>query len=251
MTRSCNRIYGVKAIFFDLDDTLYFYVDGEKGPLHGPSSVYARDKVFSYLLDVYPHLEREDLLSTYEKIVQNVLREEAEGSYDAWNLRKRFSKLLLDLGLNDDELVKRLAAIYANTKAVFTKPCPDTYDVLSNLREKYVLGIITNGPSDLQREMISALRLEKYFSYIFISEEVGFRKPAKEIFQTALKKVACRSEEAVMVGDSLSEDIKPAKKLGMETVLLDPKNKFKKEDLALEERPDYLIRQFTELLNLY
>lgn len=249
--KSRRRRRGIKAIFFDLDNTLYFYVNGEKGPLHSPSSVYAMDKVFSYLLDVYPHLEREDLLSTYEKIMRNVLREEAEGSYDAWNLRKRFSKLLLNLGLKDNELVKRLAAIYANTKAAFTKPCPNTYDVLSNLSEKYVLGIITNGPGDLQREMISLLKLEKYFSYILISEEVGSRKLEKEIFQIAIKKAGCRPEEAVMVGDNPREDIEAAKNLGMKTVLFDSKNRFTKENLAPEERPDYLIRRLTELLDLY
>jgi len=114
-----------------------------------------------------------------------------------------------------------------------------------------VLGVITNGPSVYQREEISLLKLETYFSHILISEEVGFRKPAKEIFQTALKKVACRPEEAVMVGDNPREDIKPAKKLGMETVLFDPKNLFTKEDLMSREGPDNLIRRLTELLKLY
>lgn len=241
-TRSCSRRREVKAIFFDLDDTLYDY---------SSSSGYSKDKVFSYLLNRHPHLKQENILSSYEKIIQDAVEEEAKGLYDAWDRQKRFSKLLLSLGLKDDGLSKRLVTIFAKARAESSKPYPDVHDVLSKLREKYVLAIITNGPGVYQREEISLLKLEAYFSYILIAEEVGFRKPVKEIFQTALKKVACHPEEAVMVGNNPKEDIKPAKKLGMETVLFDPKNLFTKEDLMSREGPDNLIRRLTELLKLY
>ncbi len=242
MTRSCSRKREVKAIFFDLDNTLYDY---------NSSSDYSKNKVFSYLLDRYPHLKREDILSNYEKIIQDAVEKEAKGTYSAWDRRKRFSKLLLSLGLKDDGLSKRLVTIFAEARVESSKPYPDTQDVLSKLRGKYVLGVITNGPRVYQREEISLLKLETYFSHILISEEIGFRKPEKEIFQIAIKKAGCRPEEAVMVGDNPREDIETAKNLGMKTVLFDPNNRFKKEDLAPEERPDYLIRRLTELLDLY
>lgn len=242
MTRSHSRSREVKAIFFDLDNTLYDY---------NSSSDYSKNKVFSYLLKRYPHLKREDILSSYAEIIQDAVEEEAKGLYDAWDRQKRFSKLLLSLGLKDDGLSKRLVTIFAEARAESSKPYPDTQDVLSKLREKYVLGVITNGPSVYQREEISLLKLGAYFSHILISEEVGFRKPAKEIFQIAIKKAGCRPEEAVMVGDNLREDIEAAKNLGMKTVLFDSNNRFKKEDLAPQERPDYLIRRLTELLDLY
>ncbi|MFQ6137464.1 MAG: HAD family hydrolase, partial [Candidatus Hydrothermarchaeales archaeon] len=189
--KSCNGGREIKAIFFDLDNTLYDY---------NSSSEYSKNKVFSYLLNRYPHLKQEDILSSYEKIIQEAVEEEVKGIYDAWDRQKRFSKLLLSLGLKDDELSKKLVTIFAEARAESSKPYPEAHDVLSKLREKYVLGIITNGPSVYQREEISLLKLESYFSHILIAEEVGFRKPAKEIFQMALKKVACHPEEAVMVG---------------------------------------------------
>lgn len=241
MTRSHSRSRE-KAIFFDLDNTLYDY---------NSSSDYSKNKVFSYLLNRYPHLKQEDILSSYKKIIQDAVEEEAKGLYDAWDRQKRFSKLLLSLGLKDNGLSKRLVTIFAEARAESSKPYPDVHDVLSKLREKYVLAIITNGPSVYQREEISLLKLETYFSHILISEEIGFRKPAKEIFQIAVKKAGCRPEEAVMVGDNLREDIEAAKNLGMKTVLSDTKNRFTKEDLAPQERPDYLIRRLTELLDLY
>jgi len=242
MTRSCSQRREVKAIFFDLDDTLYDY---------SSSSGYSKDKVFSYLLNRHPHLKQEDILSSYEKIIQDAVEEEVKGTYGAWDRQKRFSRLLLSIGLKNDGLSKKLVTIFAKARAESSKPYPDTQDVLSKLGKKYVLGVITNGPSVYQREEISLLKLETYFSHILIAEEVGFRKPAKEIFQTALEKVARHPEEAVMVGNNPMEDIKPAKKLGMETVLFDPKNLFTKEDLMSREGPDNLIRRLTELLKLY
>ena len=232
----------VRAIFFDLDNTLYDY---------NYSSDYSKNKVFSYLLNRYPHLKQEDILSDYEKIIQDAVEEEAKGLYDAWDRQKRFSKLLVSLGLKDNGVLKRLVTIFAEARAESSKPHPDAHDVLGKLREKYVLSIITNGPSVYQREEILLLKLEAYFSHVLISEEVGFRKPAKEIFQIAVKKAGCRPGEAVMVGDNPREDIEPAKKFGMETVLFDPKNRFTKEDLTSKEIPDYLIRRLTELLDLY
>ena len=183
--------------------------------------------------------------------MQNVAEKEAKGLYDAWDMRKRFSKLLQYLGLKDDGLSNRLVTIFAEARAESSKPYPDAHNVLGKLKAKYVLGVITNGPSAYQMEAISTLKLGAYFSHILFPEEVGFRKPMKEVFQTALSEVACRPEEAVMVGDNLTMDISPAKKLGMETVLFDPKNRFAKEDLSPEERPNYLIRRLTELLDLY
>ncbi|MBA7627985.1 Phosphoglycolate phosphatase [subsurface metagenome] len=242
MTRSHSRRREVKAIFFDLDNTLYDY---------NFSSDYSKNKVFSYLLNRYPHLKQDDILSSYEKIIQDAVEEETKGLYGAWDRQKRFSRLLLSLGLKDDGLSKKLVTIFAEARAESSKPYPETQDVLSKLKEKYVLGVITNGPSVYQREEISLLKLEAYFSHILISEEIGFRKPEKEIFQIAIKKAGCRPEEAVMVGDNLGEDIEAAKNLGMKTVLFDSKNRFTKEDLAPEERPDYLIRRLTELLDLY
>jgi putative hydrolase of the HAD superfamily len=242
MMKSIMRAVKVRAILFDLDNTLY---DANS------SSDYSKDRVFSYLLSIHPRLKREDILSSYERIMQNAAEKEAKGIYGAWDRQKRFSKLLQYLRLKDDGLSNRLVTIFGEARADSSKPYPAAYDVLDKLKTKYVLGLITNGPSAYQREAISTLKLGAYFSHILIAEEVGFRKPMKEIFQTALSEVACRPEEAVMVGDNLTVDISPAKKLGMETVLFDPKNRFTKEDLSPEERPDYLIKRLTELLDLY
>ena len=186
---------------------------------YNSSSNYSKDKVFSYLLNKHPHLKRENLLSSYEKMIQDAVGKEAKGLYGDWDREKRFSKLLRYLRLRDNELSKRLVTIFAQARAESSKPYPDAHDALGKLKAKYVLGMITNGPSEYQREAISTLKLGTYFSHILISEEVGFRKPAKEIFQIAIKKVSCRPGEAVMIGDSPIEDIKPAKRLGMQTVL--------------------------------
>ncbi len=72
--KSRRRRTEVKAIFFDLGDTLYDY---------SSSSNYSKDKAFSCLLDKYPDLRREDILSSYEKIARGAVGEEIKGRYGA------------------------------------------------------------------------------------------------------------------------------------------------------------------------
>ena len=98
--------------------------------------------------------------------------------------------------------------------------------------------------------MILALGLLQFFQHILISEEVGCQKPKLEIFQLALKRADCKANEAVMVGDSLSYDIRPARKIGMQTVLFDPRRKYIK-DIPSHEKPDYIIYDITELTEIY
>ena len=72
----------------------------------------------------------------------------------------------------------------------------------------YGLGLVTNGRSPFQERNIEALNIQSFFSTILVSEAVGLRKPAPEIFNRALKEVAHQSEqeirhdEVVFVGDS-------------------------------------------------
>ncbi len=77
------------------------------------------------------------------------------------------------------------------------------------------IGILTNGRSDLQRAVIQALGFNSLVSTVVVSEEVGFRKPQREIFEIALASIACNPEEAIMVGDDPVADIEGAQRAGI------------------------------------
>lgn len=82
--------------------------------------------------------------------------------------------------------------------------------------------ILTTAPRFLLAEL-STERFEK----IFTPENTKALKPDPKVFLVALKDLGVSPEETLMVGDDLERDILPAKKLGMNTVLIDRENKIK------------------------
>ena len=61
-------------------------------------------------------------------------------------------------------------------------------------------------------------RLLQYVDMVIASAEEGISKPDLRIFQLALEKAQCNSEEVIMIGDRIDNDIIPAKKIGMYTI---------------------------------
>ena len=98
------------------------------------------------------------------------------------------------------------------------KPFADAYETLEALKERgYRLGIIANQAVGTAKRL-DAWGLLKYFEVIAASAELGIAKPNKLIFEKALQMAGCHSNNSVMVGDRLDNDILPAKELGMKTV---------------------------------
>lgn len=92
-----------------------------------------------------------------------------------------------------------------------------TEEVLQRLHERYRLGVIANQPENaLQR--LEQFGVLKYFDHLTISGEIGFSKPSPTIFRETLRITGATAEKCFMVGDKLTNDIAPAKKLGFHTV---------------------------------
>lgn len=68
------------------------------------------------------------------------------------------------------------------------------------------------------KKRLEAFGILKYFDLVIASKEVGVSKPDKEIFYIALSKAKCRSQECIMIGDRLDNDILPANQIGMITI---------------------------------
>lgn len=80
------------------------------------------------------------------------------------------------------------------------------------------VGILTNGPSTLQRSVISSLGFMDIVNAVVISEEVGFCKPQREMFSLMLKELEVEASETVMVGDSLKADVEGALESGVKPI---------------------------------
>lgn len=113
--------------------------------------------------------------------------------------------------------------------------------------EGYDLYIVTNGVAATQARRLTKAGLLPYFTEVFISETVGYQKPRKEYFDYVLDYIPEKDKEKIiLIGDSLSSDIKGAMNVGLKSVWL---NLFGAE-LPDEYSPDYIISDIREVKNI-
>ncbi len=104
-------------------------------------------------------------------------------------------------------------------------PFEDTMVVLESLREQFTTGILTNGFITLQRAKIEKHHLSTYVNFTLVSEEVGYHKPDKRVFEEALKLAGNASpDKTLYVGDNLVADIEGAQAAGLTPILMNPRN---------------------------
>ena len=84
---------------------------------------------------------------------------------------------------------------------------PNTISLLRHLRKSYLLGLISNGPSNAQWEKVHKLNLQQYFDVILISGDLPWEKPEARIFEEACRYLQVYPENSIMVGDKLETDI--------------------------------------------
>ena len=160
------------------------------------------------------------------------------------SLRERiWISLLSEHGIDDKELAHRLSDVYIVLRTESLVLFDGVVRLLVDLREKYTLGLLTNGPSDMQWEKIKLLSLEGYFDTIIVSGDVGIHKPDLRLFARLLREVNAPAYKALYVGNSYEMDIIGANDAGMFSVWVHPNSE---EDLQ-ERIADDIITDVTEL----
>jgi putative hydrolase of the HAD superfamily len=98
-------------------------------------------------------------------------------------------------------------------------------DCLDELKERYTLGVITNGAEDFQKHKFAYTGLQSYFDLFLPSGEVGVQKPDPRILHIALERLELRPDEAVFIGDHLDLDIICAQRAGVRSIWYNPKRR--------------------------
>jgi YjjG family noncanonical pyrimidine nucleotidase len=135
----------------------------------------------------------------------------------------RFEQLVETTGIAASP--EALADAFAHGLGAYGELYPGVRDVLDALAAEptVALALVTNGLSEVQRARIARLELGRYFEVIAISSELGTAKPAPEIFERALAGLGAPAKvSALMVGDSLSSDIRGARNAGIATCWYNP-----------------------------
>ena len=129
-------------------------------------------------------------------------------------------------------------------------PFDDCAETLRALCDRgYQLGVIANQKPGAKNRL-DAWGLGRYFSVIASSAELGVSKPDREIFLQALAIADCRPENAVMVGDRLDNDIRPAKKLCMKTIRIRKGLAIYMKPSCEAEVPDFTVDSLSEILSI-
>ena len=117
-----------------------------------------------------------------------------------------------------EKLIRKLSVDYINHLSDFNYLIPNAIAILEKFHSDYNMHIITNGFKEVQKRKLKKSGLLKYFKTITISEDVGFKKPSKEIFLHAIAKANAEIEKSVMIGDNFNADIIGAKRMGMKAI---------------------------------
>jgi len=218
----------IKVILFDLDDTLY----------------NERDFVFSGFMEVAKYISEKhnlDLNSLYEDIL-DIFREKGRG--------KVFNILCEKYSL--EENIESLVDIYRNT-VPNVKLYDDALYMLENLKDKYKLGLVTDGKNTVQWNKIKALDIEKYMDKIIVTDDLGrdYWKPSTKPFMLMIEHFGGAPEEYIYIGDNPNKDFIGCKRLGINTIrIIREVGDYMSTFLDKEYEADFNIKSLLELENI-
>jgi HAD superfamily hydrolase (TIGR01549 family) len=223
-----------RAVFFDLDDTLCDYAAARKERLR---------IAFNLAPDGAPRAR--DGIDLDAMIAESIATQ-PHGS-------DHFPALFARYGMPDPEQARAAAEWYRNNRFHGLDFFPEARDVLRSVRTILAdtphasarpLGVITNGPAEVQRAKLALLGVEDLVDFAIISGEFGVAKPDPAIFRAALERADVRPQDAIFVGDSVEFDMTGARAAGIPAVWLN------RDDRAWNEpnwRPDLEIRSLDEI----
>ena len=196
----------IKLIIFDLWNTL--------AAISGPSTTEGIMKILD--LDI----KKEKCRKIYEQSYQT---KKYNSLYDACR------QLCIDFKIEPkNELVKNLSTMFKKN-IVSIDLFPHTIKMLEQLKkQRYYIGLISN-TSNCVIKKIKKTELFDYIDYPLFSFDIGLIKPNYKIFIEMLTRAKCKPNEAMMIGDSLIDDIIPSKRLGMNAIQFKNYEQLKKE----------------------
>jgi 2-haloacid dehalogenase len=222
-----------EIILFDVDDTLFDFSMSEKKALHKAFVEFGLPTGLA------------EYEANYKEISKVLWRDLEQGFTTLSELRvERFRRLFLaqELEINADTF----SSVYLGYLGKETHLVQGAVELCDNL-VSCRLAIITNGFTDVQTSRIGRSPLCNTFEHIIISEEAGFQKPEKGIFDYAFSKLQVTDKAKVLiVGDSLTSDIQGGINYGIDTCWFNPH--LKENNIGI--KPMYEIRKLSDLIKI-
>ncbi|MCH5316219.1 MAG: YjjG family noncanonical pyrimidine nucleotidase [Eubacterium sp.] len=221
----------IKTVFFDLDDTILDFKLSERNALiktFKELGINPEDN----LLDRYSVIN----LQQWKRLeVKEITREQVKVG--------RYKIVFDEFGIDaSPELATKLYESNLACGHYFLDGAPQ---MLEKIHKDFDLYLVSNGSKRVQEGRLSTANINQYFKGIFISEVVGCEKPAKEFFDYCFSKIDNFDRScAVIVGDSLTSDIKGGVNSGIKTIWYNPNKLENSSDI----KPDYEANSFEEII---
>ncbi len=216
-----------KILLFDADGTLFDFAKCE-------------DVALRETLQAFEINATDTVVADYSAINESLWKMLERGEIEKRVLfYRRFELLCEKYGFDRDalEMSKKYAATLAE-QSFLLDGAEALCQKLSGVADMY---IVTNGIDFVQKRRYAKSGFDRYFKGVFISGEIGYEKPAVEFFEHIERAIPGFDKEcALMIGDSLTADIRGGINFGIDTCWYNPKNKPAPDDMRITHvSPDF------------
>lgn len=221
----------MKNFLLDADETILDFVRSSKESL-----AYAMQRLR------IPYSE--EMYADYKRINDGVWREYEEGRMTKKTLQiERFSRFFAFLGIGADA--------EESNRVYFAKLCrtgyllPGAREFLAELKTRGRIFLVTNGTPAAQYGRLESVGLSDFFDGVYISDEIGFKKPDPKFFEYLLEKEGLAKKDCIVIGDSLFSDIKGANAAGIKSIWYTPT-----AEKAVGALPDFTATTYEQILRI-
>ena len=200
-----------KGVLLDIDNTIYHYEPCHKLALN--SLLKELSKRINLPLERTKH----EFLKARKKVNKSL-----HGTVSSHS-RFLYIQLTLEkiLGFSDFYNTIKLEKLYWEIFLEKMELNVDAKKFILKCNEKNIpICCLTDLTAEIQFRKVLNLNLENNIKYIVTSEEVGIEKPNKKMFQIALDKLRLRTDQVIMIGDSIDKDILGAEEMGITSYLV-------------------------------
>jgi len=224
----------IKAVLIDIDNTILDFDAYVREGMKSGFEKFGLPPYEDYMYEVFWQINSkmwkdiEDGVFTYEEL-----------------LKTRWNTVFAALGFSADgvEFEKHFKGCLFESAI----PIDGAYELLDYLKARYPLYVASNGAYAQQVNRLTKGNMLGYFKRLFISEKIGFSKPAAEFFDYCLNSISndvgekLLPEELLIIGDSLSSDIGGAIDYGIKTCYFDRYKAGKGADIPIDYRVTSLL----------
>lgn len=215
----------IKTVLLDLDDTIFDFK-------------YAQEIALSDTFRDFGIEPKAEVLERYDEINKYVWAQLEEKKMTREEiLVKRFEMLLSEHGIEAD--ANLVQETYERRLGIGHHYLDGAKEMLNTLVKEYDLYLVSNGTAVVQDGRIGSSDLANYLKGIFISERIGADKPSKEFFDYVFERIpGLNKDETVIVGDSLTSDIRGGLNAGIHTIWFNFRHNTPRADIVPEYEAD-------------